>query len=781
MIHLEEALSHGPGSSWVEHTREVAEAGADALERAGVVCHDLGKLTVPWQQRAFAHFRFPSGEAWPSPHEHAQWGGVFAYHLLKLLYPEHRLERLAIFHAVAAHHSGLGHVEAGKASLTIAQDPQAKALTVQALKRFNVTDDQSLVETAWKRTCRFFETGEDGDVDEDLDGLGSDEIVGVWLRAKGLLGRLTLLDNRSAAHQDPETRAAFNPTLPRPGPFVARTPKTFGRSSLQALRDLLQAETLRLDADLISVEAPTGCGKTEALLRLAESLLKKRDFQRIVYALPQVSILEQVLKDYLPENVAQIWNFQARAKADEYLRSKEVQDVEVTVTCLESPFSSPYNLTTFNQVWAAALSPNRKACVRGLHLTDAIIILDEIQKLPLHALLYGLPLLQNHCKARRCTLILASATPLADTPRVFPYGPPQRLPTAVRQTLLNDARLTRRRSYVKLDRKDAEGVAELVRALAQDGKRAMVLLSLVARGTFAVAKRLGLATDPFDRVTIWRIDGEDHPVVWLDGSVPPFLRQGYLNYVKKRLVDGQRVTLLTTPVVEAGVDLDFEVGHTDFIGLQSLIQRGGRVNREGRLADATLFHFEFTADGPEVLTSKAVLDRVSVESVALHGEKPTRKVKGLLQAIQRRLDQYYQGWAVDEAREEVALLDANQAMLGQELERREPTTLSDVIGASCNASRTGLSFQALGAVTDLYQEERGEKSYLVFESGRAAEQAKALIRKPSRETERRLSPHRVTLQDPLVQDLKAAGFRLEPLPHWDEPLLFRQAAEEIQF
>lgn len=638
-----------------------------------------------------------------------------------------------------------------------------------------------MAETAWKRTCRFFETGEDSDLDEDSDGLGSDEIVAVWLRAKDLLGRLTLFDNRSAAHQDPETRAAFDPMLPRPRPFVARAPKTFRRSSLQPLRELLQTETLRLNGELISIEAPTGCGKTEALLRLAESLLKKRGLHRIVYALPQVSILEQVLGDYLPESVAQIWNFQAQAKADEYLRSKETQNVEVTVTCLESPFSSPYNLTTFNQVWAAALSPNRKACVRGLHLTDAIIILDEIQKLPLHALLYGLPLLQDHCKANRCILILASATPLADTPRVFPYGPPQRLPSTVRQTLLNDARLTRRRNYVKLDRKDADGVAELVRALAQDGKRAMVLLSLVARGTFAVAKRLDLPTDPFDRITLWQIGGKDHPVVWLDGSVPPYLRKGYLNYVKKRLVDGQRVTLLTTPVVEAGVDLDFEVGYTDFIGLQSLVQRGGRVNREGRLSAATLFHFEFSADGPELLTSKAVLDRVNVDSVALHGEEPTRKVRSLLQAIQRRLDQYYQGWVAEEAREEVALLDANQAVLGQELERREPTSLSDLIGVSYNEGRAGLSFQALGAVTDLYQEEQGEKSYLVFESIRAAEQAKVLIRKPSRETERRLSQHRVTLQDPLVQDLKAAGFRLENLPYWDEPLLFRQAMEEIQF
>jgi hypothetical protein len=192
--------------------------------------------------------------------------------------------------------------------------------------------------------------------------------------------------------------------------------------------------------------------------------------------------------------------------------------------------------------------------VRGLYLKDAVIILDEVQKIPFHSLLYGLPMIQKYVRENNCCLILSSATPLPLVPVLFPFGLPASSAHA-RQTLYTNPLLMKRRSYEKLPVKEEKTLTMEVERSISTGKREFFLLSLVARGTFAVARLLGLSTDPFKRITMrCTAAGVPHPVVWLDGTVPPFERLRYLNYIQRRLQRGLGITLLTTQVVEAGVD-----------------------------------------------------------------------------------------------------------------------------------------------------------------------------------------------------------------------------------
>src|SRR5262249_18380136 len=142
----------------------------------------------------------------------------------------------------------------------------------------------------------------------------------IWRKAKDFLARLVLFDVNSARNQDPQKRIPFDDQLPSADPFELRTPKSFRPGPLSALRDLLRTETLQLvDYPLINIDGPTGSGKTQAYLQLAEEKVRKFGYDKIVIALPMISILEQVVRDYLSERVAQIWNYLSQYKADEYV------------------------------------------------------------------------------------------------------------------------------------------------------------------------------------------------------------------------------------------------------------------------------------------------------------------------------------------------------------------------------------------------------------------------------------------------------------------------------
>ena len=79
----------------------------------------------------------------------------------------------------------------------------------------------------------------------------------------------------------------------------------------------------------------------------------------------------------------------------------------------------------------------------------------------------------------------------------------------------------------------------------------------------------------------------------LSASMCPAHRQAVLEDVKAALRDGDRtVRLIATPVVEAGVDIDFPVVYRALAGLESIIQSAGRCNREGRLDKGDVFVFE---------------------------------------------------------------------------------------------------------------------------------------------------------------------------------------------
>jgi CRISPR-associated endonuclease Cas3-HD len=767
-------LSHGVGSSLMEHTEQVLAMAETFAERVAAICHDVGKATEPWQARARDNFHYRDGTPIPSPHPHAEWGGVLAYFILEELDTD-LVTRTAILHTVAGHHSGLGTVETKSEIVTkIAASSEALEFTQEAFKVFLPEITEDIIKRAWEKSKDAFSCGDIESLFNDKDFVESDKLS-LILNARRMLAKLVYFDTRSAANQDPKTRRPFAGVLPSSPTFSKRPTRSYTQGRLSTLREDLKTACLSMAPSLFySVEAPTGLGKTEAMLSLAERIVVREKKQAIVYAVPQVSICEQIVSDYMKGADAQVWNFKMKQKIGS---ESNADNQDTTAAVLESQFSSPYNITTFNQVVLSITHPHRNHCVRSLWLTNAVIIMDEIHKLPLHCLLYFLPLAKLYAEQKNCAWIFGSATPLPDSQKIFRDIQVSKIDEAVSATFKQSPMLYERRVYQKIEDQNAESIAGSIRALVGQSGRNLVLLSLVEKGTFAVAKILGIPTDPWNRIFIGL--NEEHPIVWLDGSVPPLLREHYLSFVKSRLNVGQGVTLLTTQVVEVGVDLDFESGFTDLISLASILQRGGRVAREARIdgRPRTLQLFNFKAvvqeKGEEVeKTTKEILDGIALDSINLT-EKAKKKIQLLLSNTHATTTQYFRAWNLNEFRKEVDLLDANERITTQELNAIRAPSISDVVTLATQHAHVGLTLQYLDTVAQLYSDEPHGESVVLFENEQVLRELLDDYTDHSRTAHQELARRRVTIHANLVTSLISEGFTEQEIDTWTDRTLVR--------
>ena len=90
----------------------------------------------------------------------------------------------------------------------------------------------------------------------------------------------------------------------------------------------------------------------------------------------------------------------------------------------------------------------------------------------------------------------------------------------------------------------------------------------------------------------------------LSANMTPLHRSEVLTEVRRRLTEGERCIVVSTQLIEAGVDVDFPVVYREMAGIDSLIQAAGRCNREGRLREGTVHVFEISDEVPLGLASE---------------------------------------------------------------------------------------------------------------------------------------------------------------------------------
>lgn len=347
---------------------------------------------------------------------------------------------------------------------------------------------------------------------------------------------------------------------------------------------------------LFSLTAPTGSGKTLSSMAFALRHAEVHGLRRIVYALPFTSVTEQNAKVFrdafasLGEGLSSRVllehhsAFKPREKADYGDENEnDIKPEERWRRLAAENWDAPVVVTTNVQLLESLFSNNPSDCRKVHRLAKSVIILDEAQSLPVHLLRPTLAALQELSTAYGTTIVLCSATMPAVVERQgFPIG--LKGVTEIVDRPVEMATALRRADIKVIGALDDESLAQRM----IDTPRVLTIVN-----TRKHAARL------FESIRT-QAEGCFH----LSALMCPDHRSMRVEEIKATLkTPSKPCRVVSTQVVEAGIDIDFPVVYRAMAGLDSIIQSAGRCNREGKLARGEVFVFETDEAPPPGLRS----------------------------------------------------------------------------------------------------------------------------------------------------------------------------------
>lgn len=576
-IIVSEPLAHSGGHLLADHLRAVANMAAvfsqafdsdTATQRWAYLAglwHDLGKYR-PGFQRYLQQSNDPNahieGRVGGREKTHSAAGALWALRTLE----EKRgttgeLAARVLAYLIAGHHAGLDDWDGGLKERLAQADCQTELQEALAAQ-----PPVSILES--------------GDFVPDLRQIpGGAEGFALWVRLLfSCLVDADFLDTE--AHFDagkPARREGF-PTLDQMRAVLDAHLTAKATSATPSTVNTLRADILRqcrdkaaLSAGFFSLTVPTGGGKTLSSLAFALQHAQTHGKRRVIYAIPYTSIIEQtadvfreVFKTLGDEVLIEHHSQADAADRDETARSR--------LAC--ENWDAPLVVTTNVQLFESLFAAKTSRCRKLHNIANSIIVLDEAQQLPpefLQPILDALNLLVKHYGV---TVVLCTATqPALNTTNYFDASSNLRGLKNVREIIDDPDALFNalKRVNVALPQ-DWYTPTPWVDTAAQLAAEDCVLAIV---GTRKAARELQRLLPP--------------DTLHLSALMCGAHRKTVIDHIKARLKakregqDLQPLRVVSTQLVEAGVDIDFPVVYRALAGLDSIAQAAGRCNREGRL------------------------------------------------------------------------------------------------------------------------------------------------------------------------------------------------------
>lgn len=349
---------------------------------------------------------------------------------------------------------------------------------------------------------------------------------------------------------------------------------------------------------VFTLTVPTGGGKTLASMRFAlnHALRDGNEMRRVIYAIPYTSIIEQnaaVFRGIFGyENVLEHHaNFDFDSANDapgNYASSSRGERLRLATENWDAPIVVTTNVQLFESLFAAKTSRCRK-----LHnIARSVIVLDEVQMIPTEEIKPCIRALVELVVNYGCTVVLCTATQPAFN------GYFEELGLDVKEITSDPEGLARELERASYEFEGQLSDEELADRLATEPR----VLCIV--NNRAQAKRI------YESLDNRGVEGIYH----LSTFMHPEHRRRVLEEIRDRLFDPDAsCRVVSTSLVEAGVDLDFPVVYRAYAGVDSIDQAGGRCNREGKLGRAGgkvhVFETEAGVNAPSDVKNRAGVTR----------------------------------------------------------------------------------------------------------------------------------------------------------------------------
>lgn len=547
--------SHPDYYPFIKHVKNIAESFRDPLHKRAAFFHDMGKLNKTFQNNIIQGGKLPY---------HALEGAFFflAYNAMAI-----DPESFGVFLSILKHHGNLEDVR------VLADD-----LMDEDFIRRNHPDLFDTIEHILETTgmdidfdlvtcCDVFDTETFVD-DNHLAGLDS------YFQVKEIFSKLIFADKFEAIFKEAfQEKVQFDVKRYQDNLLNIIDSK---KNALSSVRNAARVNVLGMfdanqDKRIFFLEAPTGIGKTFTSLQLALKIADLKNKKRIINALPMTSIIDQTHMEY-----ARIIDGDSLLKFHHLTKTKNYVDKEIEEKS-EKSFSRQKNdflgsswgldqviVTTFNQILNAFYSNQNRDLIKFWTLRDSVVIFDEIQAIPRILLKDFAETLQFLSKELNMDFILMSAT----IPSVKQF-----LPTDLWCDLLDNRyyAMDFNNRYALAFKKEIDTVDKLSEQIRIKSRKNTSVVCVVNTKKLALElyENVKKFTNPDD-------------VFLLSTLFIPKHRKTIIKTIKQRLANREKIILVSTQVIEAGVDLDFDYGFREFAPLYSIIQTAGRINRENR-------------------------------------------------------------------------------------------------------------------------------------------------------------------------------------------------------
>lgn len=318
---------------------------------------------------------------------------------------------------------------------------------------------------------------------------------------------------------------------------------------------------------LFRLTVPTGGGKTISSLAFALRHAKEHHMDRVIYVIPYTSIIEQNAKIFA--DILGKTNVLENHCNVDYESDEELKPMQLAAENWDKPV-----IVTTNVQFFESLFSNKSSKCRKLHnIANSVIIFDEAQMLPNDYLKPCIAAMEQLLRYYRSSIVMCTATQ-----------------PALKDLLSQEIKITElcprmEEQFIFFKRVSMKNLNKI-------SEEELVQRLLLENQTLCI-----LNTKKRAQKIYQSIKGEG--VYHLSTAMYPAHRKKVLEKIRERLQNGERCVVISTSLVEAGVDLDFQTVYRQLAGVDSIIQAAGRCNREGKRPFSESFTYIFKLNEKE--------------------------------------------------------------------------------------------------------------------------------------------------------------------------------------
>lgn len=337
---------------------------------------------------------------------------------------------------------------------------------------------------------------------------------------------------------------------------------------------------------IYTLSCPTGAGKTLAVTRFALTHCVRQNKDRIFYIIPYLSIIDQTAKSIrtvlgkgsleksgIEDKLVESSILELHSQAEHGKgKTGEKSEISSDGDFWAQRMAEPIVLTTMVRFLNTFFAQGTRNLRPAHQFQNAVIIFDEVQTLPIRQIALFNSLINYLTYICGCTCVLCTATQPLLSETEAPVFPVRLAEPAALAKLPREAMGIFKRVQVKVEWKKSgytvEELAEFICDRAESCGNVLAILN-TKDAVLAVYKEIEK-----------KVKGE-YRVFYLSTRLYAAHRKSILDEIRRALTNGEKIIVVSTQLIEAGIDLDFACVVRSLAGMDSLVQAAGRCNREG--------------------------------------------------------------------------------------------------------------------------------------------------------------------------------------------------------